>query len=211
MTEFEKACRLSCEEWAQSLPDAPAYTLSRKGKKRLNAIVDRMEEGTLRRYSKRTTRYALVAAVAAVLFTATTVFAVVGQQEFGIFKKSDMAQYTVNGSSGRSAAGDLTVSYVVDGFELVDTEYNDGLISLLIYEAKSGTSYSISKLPDDRNFTFDTEEYEASILSVNGIEYTYYKSDKDYNGLIWNNGGYIFCISGNISLDDALSVAESTK
>lgn len=211
MTEFEKACRLSCEEWAQSLPDAPAYTLSRKGKKRLNAIVDRMEEGTLRRYSKRTTRYALVAAVAAVLFTATTVFAVVGQQEFGIFRKSDMAQYTVNGSSGRSAASDLTVSYVVDGFELTDSYNNGRIITDILYSSDDGNSYTVSRLFDDGILTFDTEDYDVQEIEYNGINYTFYRGAENDRGLIWNFGGYIYCVSGNISLEELLNVANSVK
>lgn len=211
MTKFEKACLLSCNEWASSLPDSPEYTLSRKGEKRLLSIVEHMDGSVSRRFPKRVVRLILVAAVISALLIATTVFAVIGQNEFNIFRRSDMSEYSVNGSSAPASSGDLTVSYVVDGFELTKTEYDDDLICLLIYTSNDGESYFVYKLSNSNNISFDTEEYESEQITMDGIVYTYYKSIDNYNGLIWNYGGNIYYISGNISLDEALNVAKSTK
>lgn len=211
MTKFEKACLLSCNEWASSLPDSPEYTLSRKGEKRLLSIVEHMDGSVSRRFPKRVVRLILVAAVISALLIATTVFAVIGQNEFNIFRRSDMSEYSVNGSSAPASSGDLTVSYVVDGFELTKTEYDDDLICLLIYTSDDGSSYTISKIDDYSPLYFDSEEYQSEELNVNGINYTLYKSDDSNNGLVWNYSGYIYCVIGNISIDELINIAECTK
>lgn len=211
MTKFEKACLLSCNEWASSLPDSPEYTLSRKGEKRLLSIVEHMDGSVSRRFPKRVVRSILVAAVISALLIATTVFAVIGQNEFNIFRRSDMSEYSVNGSSAPASSGDLTVSYVVDGFELTETHYNGDIISDLVFQTENGDSYVVSKLINEERIIFDTEEYEAQKINIDGIDYTYYKSIDNYNGLIWNYGGNIYTVFGNIDLNEALNVAKSTK
>lgn len=88
MTKFEKASLLSCNEWASSLLDSPEYTLSRKGEKRLLSIVEHMDGSPVCRFPKRVVRLILVSSVIAALLVATTVFAVIGQNEFNIFRRS---------------------------------------------------------------------------------------------------------------------------
>ncbi len=211
MTKFERACIMSCNEWARSLPDSPKFVLSRKGEQRLLSIVDRMDGKVVRRFPRRVARFILVAAVIGALLIATTVFAVIGQSDFDILKKSDMSEYSINGSAGQSASDDLTVSYVVDGFELSKTVSNNGSVSCFVFVSDDGRMYSV-KLSDGSDvFAFDTEDYEAEHIMIDGIEYIHYKSNEESNGLIWNYGGYIYLVSGDISLEDALNVAKSTK
>lgn len=78
---------------------------------------------------------------------------------------------------------------------------------------KNASFYSgaLDSLSDSNNISFDTEEHESEQITMDGIVYTYYKSIDNYNGLIWNFGGNIYYISGNISLDEALNVAKSTR
>lgn len=211
MTKFERACIMSCNEWARSLPDSPKFVLSRKGEQRLLSIVDRMDGKVVRRFPRRVVRFILVAAVIGALLIATTVFAVIGQSDFDILKKSDMSEYSINGSAGQIDFGDLTVSYVVNGFELVEISNSNESICRFLYADDNGSFYTVSKVFDEYNFTFDTEDYEAEQIVIDDIEYTYYKSNDASNGLIWNYGGYIYLVSGNISLEDALNVAKSTK
>ena len=78
---FEEACRLSCLEWAATLPDTPEYTLSKQAKTRLEMIVSHMEGGRYRRVSKRAARIIAVAAIVSALLIATTAFAVMSQSD----------------------------------------------------------------------------------------------------------------------------------
>lgn len=211
MTKFERACIMSCNEWARSLPDSPKFVLSRKGEQRLLSIVDRMDGKVVRRFPRRVVRFILVAAVIGALLIATTVFAVIGQSDFDILKKSDMSEYSINGSAGQSASDDLTVSYVVERFELIETGKNNEALCRFLYADDNGSFYTINKVPDNYNLAFDTEDYESEQIVIDGIEYIHYKSDDSSNGLIWNYGGYIYNVFGDISLEEAINVAKSTK
>lgn len=211
MTKFERACIMSCNEWARSLPDSPKFVLSRKGEQRLLSIVDRMGGKVVRRFPRRVVRFILVAAVIGALLIATTVFAVIGQSDFDILKKSDMSEYSINGSAGQSASDDLMVSYVVERFELIETGKNNEALCRFLYADDNGSFYTINKVPDNYNLAFDTEDYESEQIVIDGIEYIHYKSDDSSNGLIWNYGGYIYNVFGDISLEEAINVAKSTK
>ncbi len=211
MTKFERACIMSCNEWARSLPDSPKFVLSRKGEQRLLSIVDRMDGKVVSRFPRRVARFILVAAVIGALLIATTVFAVIGQSDFDILKKSDMSEYSINGSAGQSASDDLMVSYVVERFELIETGKNNEALCRFLYADDNGSFYTINKVPDNYNLAFDTEDYESEQIVIDGIEYIHYKSDDSSNGLIWNYGGYIYNVFGDISLEEAINVAKSTK
>lgn len=209
MKVFEEACRLSCEEWAATLPDSPEYTLSKKAEKRLRKIIFDYAGIKKRRVSKRAARIIAIAAIVSALLIATTAFAVMSQSDFDILGRADMSEYAVADANGQALSSDLQVSYVVDGFELSETEYSDNAITALNYISENGDFYSVRKLTSDKVFTFDTEDYQCENTERNGIIYTCYKSNSNKNGLVWNYGGYIYCISGNISLDDAFDIAES--
>ena len=207
---FEEACRLSCLEWAATLPDAPEYTLSKQAKKRLEIIVSHMEGGRYRRVSKRAARIIAAAAVVSALLIATTAFAVMSQSDFDILRRSDMSEYAVADANGQALNSDLKVSYVVDGFELSETNYDDNSILInYVYSNQNGNLYSVRKIPDSYSAAFDNDEYEARIVTRNDIDYTYYRSADDVNGIIWNYNHSVYCVSGDISLDEAFKVADS--
>ncbi len=209
---FEEACRLSCLEWAATLPDAPEYTLSKQAKKRLEIIVSHMEGGRYRRVSKRAARIIAVAAIVSALLIATTAFAVMSQSDFDILRRSDMSEYAVADANGQALNSDLKVSYVVDGFELTETYYNaDGSIKTLGFVRDSETFYYVNKFSGNNLIGFDTEEYTSETINVNGIDYTYYMSNDNNNSLIWNYSGYIYRIYGNIAFEEAINVAESIE
>lgn len=211
MTKFVRACIMSCNEWARSLPDSPKFVLSRKGEQRLLSIVDRMDGKVVRRFPRRVARFILVAAVIGALLIATTVFAVIGQSDFDILKKSDMSEYSINGSAGQIDFGDLTVSYVVNGFELAEPLSNDESVNQLEFVSDDERVYFVKRYKDLGVFAFDTEDFEAEQIIIDGIEYTHYKSSDSSNGLIWNYGGYIYNVFGEISLEEAINVAKTTK
>ncbi len=209
---FEEACRLSCLEWAATLPDTPEYTLSKQAKTRLEMIVSHMEGGRYRRVSKRAARIIAVAAIVSALLIATTAFAVMSQSDFDILRRSDMSEYAVADANGQALNSDLKVSYVVDGFTLSETNYDaDGNINNLVYKLDSETFYYVNKFSGNYLIGFDTEEYTSETININGIEYTYYKSNDNKNSLIWNYGGYVYRVTGNIPFEEAINIAESIE
>lgn len=213
MSNFEDACRLSCEEWADSLPDSPEYELSDKGKRKLKSIISRMKTGKLSKMSKRSAGAVVITSViAAALLIGITANAVVSQKAFNVADKGDMAQYSVSDSSRTDVKNDLELSYTAEGFSLTETERDsNGHVVGFLYEGEGRAFYFVDKYGDSCTLVFDKEEYEPEEIVRNGISYIYFKSDENNSGLVWNYNEHIYCVSGTISLDEAFKVADSIK
>lgn len=63
----------------------------------------------------------------------------------------------------------------------------------------------------DIPINFDTEKYGSEEIEINGIRAICYRSDDDIYGIIFNNGEYIFSISGNLSKDELVKIAQNVE
>lgn len=210
MSKFEDAVRRSCLEWASALPDDAEYTLSKNSESYFKKLIKRMEHGSYYRVSKRTFRFILIAALIAALCTAVTIGANIGEQEFEIIPNGDLAQYKVIEPNSPVFKSDLEVGYIIPGFEVSDVICDaDDIIFGYEYSLADGSVYSILRTESVGNIYFDDDNIVSTNLKHNNLEFTYYESDEGYLGLIWNYGGYIYSIIGSITLEEALSIADS--
>ncbi len=209
MTKFEEAVRMSCLEWAADLPEACEFSLSADSKKYFKKLLERMDTGAYRRVSKRTLRFVLIAAIIAVLLAAVTIGAAVGQQSFQIIPDGDMARYVVINPSEPLDASDLIVDYTAPDFYVADIVYDaENKICGYEYLSANDSAYSILRTESNGYSYFDNDN-DFYCVEHNNIKFTYFESDEGYLGLIWNYGGYIYSIAGDISLDTAFDVADS--
>lgn len=212
MSNFEKAVSQSCLEWASSLPETCEYTLSAASEKYFDKLLKRMEHGGFRPVSKHTLRFILIAAIIAALLAAITIGANIGEQSFEIIPNGDMAQYSVVDPAEPLDTSDLIVDYMVSDFYVSDIVYNaESKICGYEYLSASDSAYSILRTESDGNSYFDNDNLTSEIITHNHINFTYFESDEGYLGLIWNYGGYVYSIAGDISLEDAFLVADSIK
>lgn len=58
---------------------------------------------------------------------------------------------------------------------------------------------------------WNTENAKIEAVSVNNLEAIYFKDNKDYSHIIWDNGDYVFSISSNIGKNAQIAVAESVQ
>ena len=210
MSNFEKAVSQSCLEWASSLPETCEYTLSAASEKYFDKLLKRMEHGGFRPVSKHTLRFILIAAIIAALLAAITIGVNIGEQSFEIIPNGDMAQYSVIDPAEPLLATDLTVNYTVPGFKLKDTMYDpDDKISGYEYAADNGKCYYIDRCQSASVIHINNEGSGFSSFEHNGITFVYYPADNGYIGLMWNYSGYVYSVDGQISLDEALKVADS--
>lgn len=212
MNNFEKALRLSNNEWADSLPNKlEEYPLSDECQNKMNFILGKSEELKVKASFKRTLRFILIAAIIASILIASTAMAIPSSRKFLIDKFSNHSVYTVESEKNRIKQIDLICSYIPDGFTLDETHY-DANGYIIAYEFSSEDKYYIvSKETDNAVITFDSEHYEPEKIEMNGITYLYYKKSETFGGLIWNTGGYIYTIGGNISNKELLNIAQCTK
>lgn len=207
MSNFTKACALSQEAWLDSLPtEFDDYTYSKKYNKEINNLINKMRNDKYHRFTKRTTRLLIVAAV--IVSIAVTVIALPDSRSF-IVKKFSGYGVMYNNTYDLNSIENTSVGYVPDGFEYTgnssdrDTNiktYLNGRQYINI--GKYGLSYSIN---------YDSEYIKAYNIKRNNIVYSVSKNSENEIMVTWKYRGFTYLINGNISEEEALKIAYTVK
>lgn len=207
MSNFTKACALSQEAWLDSLPtEFDDYTYSKKYNKEINNLINKMRNDKYHRFTKRTTRLLIVAAV--IVSLAVTVIALPDSRSF-IVKKFSGYGVMYNNTYDLNSIENMSVGYVPDGFEYTgnssdrDTNiktYLNGRQYINI--GKYGLSYSIN---------YDSEYIKAYNIKRNNIVYRVSKNSGNEIMVTWKYRGFTYLINGNISEEEALKIAYTVK
>lgn len=207
MSNFTKACALSQEAWLDSLPtEFDDYTYSKKYNKEINTLINKMRNDKYHRFTKRTTRLLIVAAV--IVSIAVTVIALPDSRSF-IVKKFSGYGVMYNNTYDLNSIENTSVGYVPDGFEYTgnssdrDTNiktYLNGRQYINI--GKYGLSYSIN---------YDSEYIKAYNIKRNNIVYSVSKNSGNEIMVTWKYRGFTYLINGNISEEEALKIAYTVK
>lgn len=207
MSNFTKACALSQEAWLDSLPtEFDDYTYSKKYNKEINTLINKMRNDKYHRFTKRTTRLLIVAAV--IVSIAATVIALPDSRSF-IVKKFSGYGVMYNNTYDLNSIENTSVGYVPDGFEYTgnssdrDTNiktYLNGRQYINI--GKYGLSYSIN---------YDSEYIKAYNIKRNNIVYSVSKNSGNEIMVTWKYRGFTYLINGDISEEEALKIAYTVK
>ena len=207
MTNFEAAVELSLNNWVASFPtefDLPKPT--QEYEKGIAKLFDKMRGDRYHRFTKNTARIILIAAI--LLAIATVTLAATVGREFIVQKFSDFSTYSVINNSDVEKVYDIEIGYMPEGFELEKNYITDN------YKAcgySNDTKWiNIYKTKIDSKIEFDTEYKNKDSVIINGYDGVYYSDASDFNGIVWNNGYFIYRIQGNISKDELIKIAENT-
>lgn len=207
MSNFTKACALSQEAWLDSLPtEFDDYTYSKKYNKEINTLINKMRNDKYHRFTKRTTRLLIVAAV--IVSLAVTVIALPNSRSF-IVKKFSGYGVMYNNTYDLNSIENMSVGYIPDGFEYTGngTDRDTNIKTYLngrqyINIGKYGLSYSIN---------YDSEYIKAYNIKRNNIVYRVSKNSGNEIMVTWKYKGFTYLINGNISEEEALKIAYTVK
>lgn len=207
MSNFTKACALSQEAWLDSLPtEFDDYTYSKKYNKEINNLINKMRNDKYHRFTKRTTRLLIVAAV--IVSLAVTVIALPNSRSF-IVKKFSGYGVMYNNTYDLNSIENTSVGYIPDGFEYTgnSTDRDTNIKTYLngrqyINIGKYGLSYSIN---------YDSEYIKAYNIKRNNIVYRVSKNSGNEIMVTWKYRGFTYLINGNISEEEALKIAYTVK
>lgn len=209
MDKFTKACRLACEQWVDSLPqDVPTHHFSPAFEEAVRPLLQPNITAVpkkKRKFTKKTLKILVAAAVLLALAVATTAIAVPLARRANVTQLPDHGEYEVADPENAPEVNDLTVGYVPQGFEKTE-DYG----YLYIYE-NGNQSFAIEKYKLGTKITYDTEDYPSESITINGAPGIYYRSDSGYSGIIFNNGEYIFAVDGNISKEELVKIAQNVR
>lgn len=208
MTNFEEACKMSAEKWAASLPDeVEVHKFSQKHIDAINEIIYPKPAVKVKKLSKKTIRFIIIAAV--LLALATTVIASPAFRQFTLKDFSNHSEYRVGDTKKAKVVSSLKLNYIPDEFKIVD-KYES--VNLFSFSYKNGEqSLEVEKLYLRSTIGFDTENSIKEELQINGADAAYYRTADNWGTVIFNNGEYIYHISGNISKEELVKIAQNVE
>ncbi len=107
---------------------------------------------------------------------------------------------------------DLEIGYIPENFELT-SETEDNYVREYIYMADNGDYLMVGLYDSDStSHSFDSENSEYEIISVNGQEaYLLYNSVERDGSVIMGNSSYHICITAICDKDELIKIAENIK
>ncbi len=208
MSKIEKICHASCDNWINTFPkEAPEHIFSEAHNKKMKPLLIYGNDTKHTKLSKKTFKALLIAAI--LLSVSITAFAISKNKDFIIEKFSTFSNYEVIDAENAEKVTSLKVNYVPEGFKKTE-EHNGNGFYIKKYDNKQKT-FTVTKSSIKTTVGFDTEEYDSKSISINGNESVLYKSDDVYQGIIYNNGKFIYDISGNISTEELVKIAQELE
>lgn len=202
MDNFEKAVQMSFESFVDSLPsEVPAHDFSQKHIDKINSLIYPKPKVKSKKLSKKTVRFIIIAAV--LLSLAVVVVASNVSRGYTIDKYPNRLEYRVENTKNMPKMTPLKVGYVPQGFDKT-CEHNQ-------------EEYTYSKL--DKHFVVDKYTLDnaveilggnSEVIEINGAKAIFYKTVNN-NGIIFNDGKYVFEVMGNIEKDELVKIAQSLE
>ena len=209
MTKFEKACEMSLNDWVDSLPDIiPEAEYTERHEKWLNNLFNKMRDNKYHRFTTKTVRLIIVAAIiATLLFTA---FAIPSSREFIIENFDVFGTYKLTDSNNNSVSGKISVGYIPEGFELTE-EVSKSKFAHVTYSNSNGKTIVIGKYVSTTEIDFDIEVIETENIVIDNTTYIYSLSQNNTTNIIWTKNDYIYSITGNISKTEIIEIAKTIE
>lgn len=208
MTNFEEACKMSAEKWVASIPDeVEAHKFSQKHIDAINEIIYPKPALKVKKLSKKTVRFIIIAAV--LLALATTAIASPAFRQFTLKDFSNHSEYRVGDIKKAKAVSSLKLNYIPDEFKMVDKYESEDWFN---YSYKMGEQkFEVEKLNLRSSINFDTENSVKEELQINGADAAYYRTADNWGTVIFNNGEYIYYIGGNINKEELVKIAQNVE
>ena len=208
MSNFEEVCLLSCEKWVASFPEeVPKHKFSKKHNQKMKELFSGQVRESEHKFSKTTVRIILIAAI--LLAIATTAFAIPAVRKYVTEKFYDHSEYNILDKSGAQKVESLELNYIPEGFVKTD-EINSSELYTFEYE-KGDKWFCVKKWTLNAGIYYDTEHNYRENIIINGLDAVYYTAEVESRGIIFNNGKYIFVITGTVHKEELIKIAQNIE
>lgn len=209
MTNLAKACELSLNDWLATFPDTiPEAERSKKHEKWKRNLFNKMRDDHYHRFTTRTIKVILVAAILMALLLSAFVFP--SSRETAINNLNIFSRFKITEHNKNAVNGEIKVEYIPEGFELVkNVDLGKQIINT--YFNSNGEFFTIWKCSSIMEMNFDTENFITEEIIVNNIKYVYCQGNEGVNNLVWNRNDYVYRISGSFNLEELLKIAKTVK
>lgn len=198
------------KKWMATLPEnPPEVEFSEKHIKNMEILLDKMRGDRYHRFTRKTTRVIIAAAVIMALMT-VTVFATTDLGAYILDELSDHAIFQSLFESEETVDGKIECGYVPDGFEMTEESYG-AIHCFIAFENGENQHFELHKTLNSGVAGFDNEQAQKTIVVSNGKEFVVYTKENGDVRIVWCNSNYTYHISGTLSNDEAIKIAENVK
>ena len=209
MTNLAKACELSLNDWLATFPDIiPEAERSPKHEKWKRNLFNKMRDDRYHRFTTRTIKVILVAAILMALLMTAFVFP--SSRETAINNLNVFSKFKITEHNKNAVNGEIKVGYIPEGFELDKNYYVDKQI-ISRYHSSSEKFFTIWKCTSSLEMNFNTEFYDSEEIMIGNIKYIYCQGNEGVNNLVWTRNDYVYRISGSFNLEELLKIAKTVK
>lgn len=209
MTNLAKACELSLNDWLATFPDTiPEAERSKKHEKWKRNLFNKMRDDHYHRFTTRTIKVILVAAILVALLLSAFVFP--SSRETAINNLNVFSRFKITEHNKNAVNGEIKVGYIPEGFELI-AEKQSGKQRIYEFEHKNGDFFTIIKCSSIMELEFNTEFSDSEEIIANNIKYVYCQGNEGVNNLVWTRNDYVYRISGSFNLEELLKIAKTVK
>ncbi len=209
MSKLAIACELSLNDWFATFPDEiPQAECSKKHEKWKKRLFNKMRDNYYHRFTTKTVKVMLVAAILLVLLLTAFVFPSSREAIMDKFDKHSTYQLTKDNKN--SVANEIKVGYVPEGYEFESSD-NAGKQIIAKYKSSNGDYFTIFKNSSIIKVDFDTENFETEEIVIDGIKYTYCHGNDEVNNIVWTQNDYVYRISGTLSKEGLVKIAKSVE
>ncbi len=210
MAVLAEACWISCERWVDAFPaEIPVHTFSEAFTARMNALLAAQGGGKPR---KRGAGRKVLLVAAALLAAAVAASAIPGSREFIVSRFSDnIFEYEIADPRGAKRVTSMTVGYVPEGFRKVEKNCSYGKLGFIEYYQNGDRFFTVEKSELNAGIWFDTEEHESKMIVVNGFQAILFQATEDCFGVLYNDGQYVYSVTGKIPADMVIEIAQNLK
>lgn len=209
MSKLAQACELSLNEWLATIPDElPEVEYSKKHERWKKNLFNKMRGGYYHRFTTKTIKVMLVAAILMALLMTAFVFP--SSRETTVDSFNVFSIFKITKHNKNSVNGEIKVGYIPEGFELESKDDTKKLMNYK-YVSNDGRFFTIFKSSSASKVKFDTENFITEEIMVDNIKYTYCQGNEGVNNIVWTKNDYVYRIDGTLSKEEMLKIAKTVE
>ncbi len=202
-------------DYETSIPDNEEHDFSLKFDKKMEKLINRRNKPYYKMINTMSKRVACVAGIFIIASSVTIVNVDAlrnGVADLFVEQNEDhsIIRYEGDDISPSSIEDIYEITYDLSGFDIVYADY-DNFSRYTTYIKDDTIIYFNQYVKEFYDVNVNTEDAEISTITINGHEAIYFKNNRQYYHLIWDNGDYIISLSTNIGKDALIDMAESVK
>ncbi len=207
MTKLAQACELVMEDWYETFPEVlPEPEYSKKHIKWKKKLFDKMRGGYYHRFTTKTVRVMMVAAVLSALLL--TAFVIPSSREFILDKFEKYTAFQLTEDNKNSVNGEINVGYIPEGYKF-ESQDKAGKNIFVRYYAHNGDFFTIIKSSSSAKAVINTEFYDSEEILVDNVNYFYCKENLGVDILIWTKNDYVYRIDGTLTKEEFIKIAQN--